>query len=42
MEEVIEILLKFLSDHEWEEFYNPKDLVNIFNMEAGELLEHIY
>jgi NTP pyrophosphatase (non-canonical NTP hydrolase) len=38
-EEIIEALLKFRNEREWEQFHNPKDLALAINVEAGELLE---
>ncbi len=40
MKEIIEPLLKFRNDRDWEQFHNPKDLAIAINVEAGELLEH--
>ncbi len=39
MEEIIEALIKFRNEREWEQFHNPKDLALAINVEAGELLE---
>jgi NTP pyrophosphatase (non-canonical NTP hydrolase) len=39
MNEIIDALLKFRNDREWEQFHNPKDLALAINVEAGELLE---
>ncbi len=39
MEEIIEALIKFRNDRDWEQFHNPKDLALAINVEAGELLE---
>jgi NTP pyrophosphatase (non-canonical NTP hydrolase) len=39
MEEIIEALLKFRNERDWEQFHNPKDLALAINVEAGELLE---
>ncbi|MCX2743657.1 nucleotide pyrophosphohydrolase [Mangrovivirga sp. M17] len=39
MEEILEALLKFRNDRDWEQFHNPKDLALAINVEAGELLE---
>lgn len=38
-EEIIQELLKFRNDRDWEQFHNPKDLALAINVEAGELLE---
>jgi NTP pyrophosphatase (non-canonical NTP hydrolase) len=38
-EEIIEALIKFRNDRDWEQFHNPKDLALAINVEAGELLE---
>ena len=38
-DEIIEALLKFRNDRDWEQFHNPKDLALAINVEAGELLE---
>lgn len=40
MKEIIEALLKFRNERDWEQFHNPKDLAIAINVEAGELLEH--
>jgi NTP pyrophosphatase (non-canonical NTP hydrolase) len=39
IEEIMEALLKFRNDRDWEQFHNPKDLALAINVEAGELLE---
>ena len=39
MEEIIQALLKFRNERDWEQFHNPKDLALAINVEAGELLE---
>lgn len=39
IDEIIETLLKFRDDRDWEQFHNPKDLALAINIEAGELLE---
>lgn len=39
MEGIIEALLKFRNERDWEQFHNPKDLALAINVEAGELLE---
>ncbi len=38
-EEIIQALLKFRNERDWEQFHNPKDLALALNIEAGELLE---
>jgi NTP pyrophosphatase (non-canonical NTP hydrolase) len=38
-EEIIQALLKFRDERDWEQFHNPKDLALALNVEAGELLE---
>ena len=38
-EEIIQALLKFRNERDWEQFHNPKDLSLAINIEAGELLE---
>lgn len=38
-DEVIQALLKFRDERDWEQFHNPKDLALAINVEAGELLE---
>ena len=37
--EIINALLKFRNERDWEQFHNPKDLALAVNVEAGELLE---
>jgi NTP pyrophosphatase (non-canonical NTP hydrolase) len=39
IEEIIEALIEFRNDRDWEQFHNPKDLSLAINVEAGELLE---
>jgi len=39
MKEIIEKLIEFRNDRDWEQFHNPKDLALAINVEAGELLE---
>jgi len=36
---IIQELLKFRNERDWEQFHNPKDLALALNVEAGELLE---
>ena len=38
-EEIIQALLRFRNERDWEQFHNPKDLALAINVEAGELLE---
>lgn len=38
-QEIIQALLNFRNDRDWEQFHNPKDLALAINVEAGELLE---
>jgi NTP pyrophosphatase (non-canonical NTP hydrolase) len=38
-EEILESLIKFRNERDWEQFHNPKDLALAINVEAGELLE---
>ena len=37
--EIIEALLKFRDERDWEKFHNPKDLAVALNIESAELLE---
>ncbi len=39
MQEIIDALLKFRNDRDWEKFHNPKDLSIALSIEANELLE---
>lgn len=39
MEELIEKIIAFREDRNWEKFHNPKDLAISLNLEASELLE---
>lgn len=39
MDQIINELIKFRNDRDWEQFHNPKDLALAINIEAGELLE---
>lgn len=39
MTEIIDALIKFRNERDWEQFHNPKDLAIAINIEAGELLE---
>jgi NTP pyrophosphatase (non-canonical NTP hydrolase) len=38
-DEIIQALLKFRNERDWEQFHNPKDLALAISIEAGELLE---
>jgi NTP pyrophosphatase (non-canonical NTP hydrolase) len=38
-EEIIQALLKFRNEREWEQFHNPKDLALALSIESAELLE---
>jgi NTP pyrophosphatase (non-canonical NTP hydrolase) len=38
-DEVIEALIKFRNDRDWEQFHNPKDLSLAISIEASELVE---
>ncbi|MDB9755092.1 nucleotide pyrophosphohydrolase [Winogradskyella sp.] len=40
IKEIIEALITFRNERDWEQFHNPKDLVVALNIEAGELLEN--
>lgn len=37
--ELIEALIRFRDERDWEQFHNPKDLAVAINIEASELLE---
>jgi Predicted pyrophosphatase len=37
--EIIDALLKFRNERDWEQFHNAKDLALAISIEAGELLE---
>src|SRR5688572_18010153 len=39
IKEVIDALLQFRDERDWDQFHNPKDLALAINVEAGELLE---
>lgn len=39
MKEILNALLAFRNERDWEQFHNPKDLALAINVEAGELLE---
>ena len=38
-EEIIQALLEFRNERDWEQFHNPKDLALAINIESAELLE---
>jgi len=40
IQEIINALIKFRNERDWEQFHNPKDLAVALNIEAGELLEN--
>jgi NTP pyrophosphatase (non-canonical NTP hydrolase) len=37
---ILNDLLKFREERDWEKFHKPKEVVSALNIEAGELLEH--
>lgn len=39
IEQIIQKLIEFRNEREWEQFHNPKDLALAISIEAGELLE---
>lgn len=39
IQEIINVLIEFRNERDWEQFHNPKDLALAINVEAGELLE---
>ena len=39
IKDIIQELIKFRNERDWEQFHNPKDLALAINIEAGELLE---
>ena len=39
IEELINKLIEFRNERDWEQFHNPKDLALAINIEAAELLE---
>ena len=39
IQEIIDSLISFRNERDWEQFHNPKDLALAINIEAGELLE---
>lgn len=40
MDEILDRLLKFRKERDWEKFHNPKDLALSLSLEASELLEN--
>ena len=38
-QEIIDALLKFRNERDWEQFHNPKDLALAISIESAELLE---
>ncbi|MCE2741769.1 MAG: nucleotide pyrophosphohydrolase [Sphingobacteriales bacterium] len=38
-EEIMQALLKFRNERDWEQFHNPKDLALALSIESAELLE---
>ena len=40
IQEILDAILKFRDDRDWEQFHNPKDLAIAINVESGELLEN--
>ena len=39
IQDIIQELIKFRNERDWEQFHNTKDLALAINIEAGELLE---
>ena len=39
IQELIDSLMRFRDERDWNQFHNPKDLALAINVEAGELLE---
>ncbi len=39
IKEILDEILKFRNERDWEQFHNAKDLAIAINVEAGELLE---
>ena len=39
MEEIIQALINFRNERDWEQFHNPKDLALAISIESAELLE---
>ena len=40
MDEIMQELIKFQTDREWEQFHTPENLAKSISIEAAELLEH--
>ena len=40
IEELVNKIIKFRKDRDWEQFHNPKDLAISLSLEASEVLEH--
>jgi len=40
IKEIIQELIKFRDERDWEQFHNPKDMAIALSIEAGELLEN--
>jgi NTP pyrophosphatase (non-canonical NTP hydrolase) len=40
MDTMLERIVKFVNERNWEKFHNPKDLAISLNLEAAEVLEH--
>ena len=39
IQEIIDLLIKFRNERDWEQFHNAKDLALVLSIEASELLE---
>lgn len=39
MDKILDCILKFTKDRDWDQFHNPKDLAISVSLEASELLE---
>jgi len=39
LKKIVEAILEFRNERDWEQFHNPKDLALAINVEAAELLE---
>ena len=40
MDEIMQELIKFQTDRDWEQFHTPENLAKSISIEAAELLEH--
>jgi NTP pyrophosphatase (non-canonical NTP hydrolase) len=40
MEDLVQAVLRFRDERDWQQFHNPKDLAISVTLEAAELLEH--